>query len=162
MTTSQSCQGPSHLPSSNWDFWCFRSRSVGGRQHEILLSRSAVRPHQVPMSHQPTSMAAVLPMADILPLVLEYFARDLVSLCACALVDRNSNRAASMILYRDIIFSPPWAATLDLNEAHKYSVRFYTNVVGKMDTHSLSTHDSNSSDRERYSTPQHSLVTPPM
>lgn len=76
------------------------------------------------MSDQPTSMAAaVLPMTDILPLVLQYLAGDLVSLCACALADRSSKRVASVILYRDIVFSPPWTATLDLNEAHKYSVR---------------------------------------
>jgi hypothetical protein len=88
------------------------------------------------MSDQPTPVAAVLPMADILPLVLQYLVGDLNSLCACALLDRNSNRAASAILYRDITFSPPWTATLDLNEAHKYSVRPHaTPVRSKMDAH---------------------------
>lgn len=85
------------------------------------------------MSDQPTSV--VLPMTDILPLVLQYLIGDLTSLCACALVDHSSNRAASTILYRDIIFSPPWTATLDLNEAHKYSVRSHMAAVCKMDAH---------------------------
>jgi hypothetical protein len=80
------------------------------------------------MSDQPT-VAAVLPMTDILPLVLQHLTGDLASLCACALVDRNSNRVASALLYRDIIFSPPWTATLDLNEAHKYSASSHTATV---------------------------------
>ena len=95
---------------------CFRP--IGGRQDEC---RSTVR--QVPMSDQPTSAATALPMADILPLVLQYFPKDPTSLCACALADRNSNRAASAVLYRHIVFAPPWTTTLDLKEAQKYSVR---------------------------------------
>lgn len=81
------------------------------------------------MSDRPSSVAAVLPMPDILPLVLQHLAGDLASLCACALVDRDSNRAASAVLYRDIVFSPPWTATLDLNEAHRYSVSSRTTMV---------------------------------
>lgn len=100
-----------------------RSHPVGGRQDEV---RSAVR--RVPMSDQPTSVTAALPMADILPLVLQYLSKDLASLCACALVDRSSNRAASAVLYRHIVFAPPWTTALDLNEARKYSVRSSTQL----------------------------------
>ena len=75
------------------------------------------------MSTQWTSVASVLPMADILPLVLQYLSKDLASLYACALVDRNSNGAASAALYRHIAFVPPWTTTLDLREVQKYSVR---------------------------------------
>jgi hypothetical protein len=104
---------------------------VGRSQDE---SRSAVR--QVPMSDQPTSVASALPMVDILPLVLQYLSEDLVSVCACALVDRNSNRAASAVLYRHIVFAPPWTTTLDLKEAQKYSVRSqHATVARKMATH---------------------------
>lgn len=80
-------------------------------------------------------MSVMLPMTDILPLVLQYLAGDSTSLCACALADRNSNRAASAILYRDIIFSPPWTAELDLNEARKYLVRSHIAALCKMGTH---------------------------
>lgn len=93
------------------------------------------------MSDQPTSVAAVLPMTDILPLVLEYLTGDIASLYACALVDNNSNRAASAILYRIIVFSPPWTATLDLNEARKYSVRSYTTAVCACEVLTLITTD---------------------
>ena len=62
-------------------------------------------------------------MVDILPLVLQYLSSDLTSLCACALLDRNSNRAVSAVLYRHIVFAPHWTRTLDLKEAQKYSVR---------------------------------------
>ena len=75
------------------------------------------------MSDQPTTAAAALPMVDILPLVLQYLSKDLASLCACALVDRNSNRAASALLYRRIAFALPWTTGLDLREDQKYSVR---------------------------------------
>lgn len=75
------------------------------------------------MSNQPTSVASALPMADILPLVLQYLSKDLTSLYACALVDRNSNGAASAILYRNIVFAPPWTAALDLREVQRFSVR---------------------------------------
>ena len=88
------------------------------------------------MSDQQTSAAAALPMADILPLVLQYLSKDLVSLCACALVDRNSNSVASAVLYRNIVFAPPWTTALDLNEVRKYLVRSqYTTVVRRMVTY---------------------------
>jgi len=67
-------------------------------------------------------MTSALPMADILPIVLQYLSEDFASLCTCALLDRNSNRAASAVLYRHIVFTPPWTTTLDLREAQKYSV----------------------------------------
>lgn len=102
----------------------------------IMRRRSAVS--QVQMSDQSTTMATALPMADILPIVLQYLSRDLASLCACALVDRHSNRAASAVLYRNIVFSPPWTAALDLNEAQKYSVRSHcTTVVLEVDIHCI-------------------------
>lgn len=88
------------------------------------------------MSDQPSPSAVTLPMSDILPLVLQYLSGDFVSLCACALVDRGSHKAASAVLYRDIVFSPPSTATLDLNEARKYSVRFrHPTAFHKSDTH---------------------------
>jgi len=75
------------------------------------------------MCDQPASVASALPMADILPSVLQYLSKDIASLYACALVDHNSNGAASAAIYRHIVFAPPWTTTLDLREAHKYSVR---------------------------------------
>jgi len=88
------------------------------------------------MSNQPTSAATALPMADILPLVLQYLSKDLASIHACALVDHNSNGAASAVLYRHIVFSPPWTTALDLREVQKYSVRSqYTTVVLWTDTY---------------------------
>lgn len=82
-----------------------------------------------------TSMAMALPMTDILPLVLQHLSSDLASLCTCALVDRNSYKASSALLYRHIVFSPPGAATLDLNEAQKYSVRSHRmTMVHKFDS----------------------------
>ena len=97
-------------------------------------TRSTVR--RFPMSDQPTSVAAALPMLDILPLVLQYLSKDLASLCACASVDRNSNRAASAVLYRHIVFAPPWTTALDLKEAQKYSVSpQHTTVARKMNAH---------------------------
>ncbi|KAF9649725.1 hypothetical protein BDM02DRAFT_3094307 [Thelephora ganbajun] len=59
-------------------------------------------------------------MADILPLVLQCLFKDLSSLYACALVDRNSNRAASAVLYRNIVLTPPWTTGLRLQKAQKY------------------------------------------
>ena len=76
------------------------------------------------MSDQPTSAVAALPMADILPLVLQHLSKDLASPCACGLVNHSLNRAASTVLYHHIVFAPPWTTALDLNEARKYSVRF--------------------------------------
>ena len=105
---------------------------VGGSQDE---SRSAVR--QVPMSDQQTSVAAALPMVDILPLVLQHLSEDLASLCTCALLNRNSNRASSAVIYRHVVFAPPWTTTLDLKEAQKYSVRFQR--CPKMTTHHRTT-----------------------
>lgn len=88
------------------------------------------------MTDKPTSVATALPMADILPLVFQYLSKDFTSLCACASVDRNSNRAASAVLYRHIVFAPPWTTALDLKEAQKYSVRFQHAIVArKIDTH---------------------------
>jgi len=81
------------------------------------------------MSNQPIPVASALPMADILPLVLQYLSKDLVSLSACALVDRNSNGAASAVLYRHVVFAPPWTTALDLKEIQKYSVRSYSTAV---------------------------------
>ena len=75
------------------------------------------------LNDQQTSLVAALPMQDILPLVLQYLSADPASLHACALVDRDSNKAASAVLYRHIVFSPPLTAVLDLNESRKYSVR---------------------------------------
>ena len=120
--------------------WCFRVPTqwpVGGVTGRMKSDRRDGPPNfRTPMSNQPTSVAAALPMSDILPLVLQYLSKDLPSLYACALVDRNSNRAASALLYRHIVFSPPWTRALDLKEARKYSVRSqYTTVVCKMDTH---------------------------
>ena len=63
-------------------------------------------------------------MADIFPLVLQHLSEDLASLSICALLDRNSNRAASAVLYRHLVFAPPWTTTLDLREAQKYSVGY--------------------------------------
>jgi hypothetical protein len=81
-------------------------------------------------------MASALPMADILPLVLQHLSEDLASLFTCALLDRSSNRAASAVLYRHITFAPPWTRTLDLNEAQKYSVRSqHATVVRKVTIH---------------------------
>lgn len=104
---------------------------IGGSQDG---GRSAVS--QVPMSDQPTSMAPALPMVDILPLVLQYLSDDLASLCACASLDRSSNRASSAVLYRHIVFAPPWTTILDLKEAQKYSVRSqHAATARKMATH---------------------------
>ena len=83
------------------------------------------------MRDQPTSVAAALPMADILPLVLQYLSDDLASLSACASVDRNSNGATSAVLYRHIVFTPPWTTALDLREVQKYSVRFQCTTVAR-------------------------------
>lgn len=92
------------------------------------------------MSDQPTSVVSALPMADILPLVLQYLSKDLASLCACALLNRNSNRAASAVLYRHIVFAPPWTTTLDLKEARKYSVRSqHAAIAHKIITHRYQT-----------------------
>jgi hypothetical protein len=128
--------------------------SVGGRQDE--LTRSAAR--LVPMSDQLTSESATsaLPMVDILPLVLQYLSKDIVPLYACALVDRNSNRATSAVLYRHIVFSPPWTTVLDLREVQKYSVRSWRTTVVR---HHLT---ANLSDREPYYTPPHSHTMPLM
>jgi hypothetical protein len=95
-------------------------------------------------------------MADILPLVFQYLSGDHPSLYSCTLVDRSANRAASAVLYHHILFSPPWTATLDLNEAQKYSVRFYHRILVR----EKGIHYGSSSEREPYCTPPSSLIMP--
>ena len=108
------------------------------------------------MSNQPTPATSALPMVDILPLVLQYLYKDLVSLYTCALVDRNSNRATSAILYRHIVFAPPWTTVLDLREAQKYSVRSWRTTVAYRHL------TANLSDRGPSYTPPHSHTMPLM
>ena len=117
-----------------FSFSCSRRYPLSWR--EFGRGRSAVRQVPMSMSDQPTSMASALPMVDILPLVLQHLSEDLASLCVCALLNHNSNRAASAVLYRNITFAPPWTRTLDLNEAQKYSVRSqHVTIVHRVISH---------------------------
>ena len=120
--------------SACFSFSC--SRRYPHSWREFGRGRSVVRLVLMSMSDQPTSIASALPMVDILPLVLQHLSEDLASLCVCALLNRNSNRAASVVLYRHITFAPPWTRTLDLNEAQKYSVRSqHAQTVREVITH---------------------------